>query len=166
MCLPFAHRGWAHAACVGAGPRDHTPSEGNRLERIENEGLRERLERLVNPELLRLLREAHERFGEKLGVGTIPFEVPETAELIEAIRRLSFLIADYARVLSARIDMDDASSIERFKKALAPLAVHRAENAPTRSAPRAEPDPDTDVIDPAEPIPPLEGPAADGPVSE
>jgi len=139
----------------------------NRLERIEEEELDELLLKLVHTDLLGLLQQAHEAFREKLGVGESAVPVPETAELIEAIRELAFLIANYARVMSAAIDIDDEKTIARFRQALAPLAAYRAVNTFTRTpggtAPVVSPepvvspapavDPDTDVIDPEAPIP-------------
>jgi hypothetical protein len=135
----------------------------NRLERIEEESLEELLHKLVHTDLLGLLRRAHEDFAEKLGIGRAIVPVPETGELIEAIRELSFRIANYARVLSAAIDIDDEKTIARFEQALAPLAAYRAMKAVARATGADPVSPDTDVIDPEAPIP---DPMVDVPVSD
>lgn len=139
-----------------------------RIERIDEESLKSRLEALIHPALLPLLEQAHWAFGEKLGVGETEVEIPDSTELIESMRDLSFLIGNYARVLSAQVDIDDDASIARFKKAVAPLTRHRKENGSTPSKKGDVPavvddDPETPipepplVVDPSlDPSPPSE----------
>jgi len=120
-----------------------------RLQRIEEEGLEEDLVSLVHPELLREVRKAHDALGDGLGVGDEPLPPLESRAMLDALRKLSLAISDYARVLAGRVERGDAESERRFLQAMAPLEVHRA----TRGRGSGE-----DEVDPSVP------PADDGPV--
>lgn len=137
-----------------------------RIERIDEESLKSRLEALIHPALLPLLEQAHWAFGEKLGVGETEVEIPDSTELIESMRDLSFLIGDYARVLSAQVDIEDEASIARFKKAIAPLIRHRKENGSTPSRPSASGSSDDDPETPIPEPPLVVDPSADPTPSE
>ncbi len=139
---------------------DEWVASERRLERIEEEGLEERLTALVHPDLLREVRAAHAALGEGLGVGKKPLELPDGRALLESLRALSLAISDYARVLSAKVERGDAKSERRFEEALAPLFHHRAGRGGGAGHDEERPEPPVTPSDPVgpvldEPVPPV-----------
>lgn len=140
-----------------------TESE-NLLTRIDEDGLEAEIVALVGPLFLPFIRAAHLAFGEALGLVSAPREMAETNALGEAVSEASFAISEYGRIMAGELDRADPASVERFKKAMAPLDAFRATHA--RGAPQGgdvEPpvEPETDV-DPEAPIPPIPGGPTEG----
>ncbi len=79
-----------------------------------------------------------------IGAGKKARELPSTTALQEALRSFSKAVAKYCRVLAANVEEDDPQSVERFRKAVAPIDEYRSRQ--TRSA---EP---VDAADPAAPV--------------
>jgi hypothetical protein len=65
-------------------------------------------------------------FGNAIGVGAPPREMPSTTALLEARLAFSRSVASYCRALAMAVEEDDAASHERFRKAVAPIDEFRA----------------------------------------
>lgn len=132
------------------------------LQRIDDEGLSEELEKLVGAEFLTDLRVAHATLGEALGIDA---PQPDSAPgLSEAVNALAAAIADYGRVLAGEVDSEDEESVDAFLRAMTPRDTHRL-NRGRRTAsgqePEAPPDEPTEQ-DPFElELPELPEPPAD-----
>jgi hypothetical protein len=102
-------------------------SEGRRrVARIDAEGLAPRLEALIGTVLLTQMRTATEKLGNAIGAGTELRDVPSRTALAEAVDEFGTAVAAYARVAAAKVDVRDAESVQRFKKAMTPLDEYRA----------------------------------------
>ena len=105
-------------------------AEGKRrLHRIETEGMATELEGLVGADVLRAVRAATTALGEAVGAGPSPREIPSGTALQEALTNFSRNLAAYCRVLAGKVDETSAASVERFRRAVAPLDEYRAARA-------------------------------------
>jgi hypothetical protein len=77
------------------------------------------------PELVAAIEASLRAMGDALGVGPTPREVPTRETLRAERKRLSLAIAAYCRLLSGKVRDDDAASVERFLRAVAPLDEYR-----------------------------------------
>lgn len=97
-------------------------SEGyRRLDRIESEGLKTELEQLVGADIVAAATTASQKLAEAIGVTPGTQEPPAAASLRDARVKFSKAVAAYCRILSAKVDEDDAASIARFSNAVAPV---------------------------------------------
>jgi hypothetical protein len=101
---------------------EHAESE-RRLQIVEEEELREDLERLVGEPFVAELFEAHEAYGKALGITEEKQPAPELS-MVEPLRMMVQLISDYALQVLAfgKLDPDRAVAARR---ALAPIDVFR-----------------------------------------
>ncbi len=88
------------------------------LQRIDDEGVKERLEALAGPIFLRHVERSVARLGEAIGVRGSPVNSPSPRALADAVARFSFAVGAYARALSVDVNEGDESTIERFLSAL------------------------------------------------
>ncbi len=126
-----------------------------RLDRIRDEDLGAEIDRLIGAEMLSAARGATTNLGNVIGVGRTPRDAPTSASMAEMLTRFSRAVGAYTRLLAARVDEDDARSIERFRRAVTPIDEYRAmrgrdSDAPLEPAPAVEPpviggDPDVDA---------------------
>jgi hypothetical protein len=121
------------------------------LPRIEEEGLRARIDALVNPLIVRSAEYAFERIGEVLGIGADASVLPPKRALAEANARFAYAVTNYARALSITLDVDDEAGVRAFLTAMAPIDGTRV--MPGRASARSEDEDDFDV-DPSEPTDP------------
>jgi hypothetical protein len=91
------------------------------LQRIEEESLRPALEALVPKMTLDAIETSVANVASAIGVEGPMSELPAKRALAEARLRFSFAVATYARALSLRIVLDDATTVARFRAALAPV---------------------------------------------
>jgi hypothetical protein len=140
---------WAHATRL--------------LDRIEEEGLEPQIEAMAGPAVLAWIRIALKELGMAIGIGSEPVASTGSSDLMRAVTAFQNAVASYVRVLAAAVDEDDAKSVERFFKAVAPIDQLRS-----RANGSSEPDEEeeTDVV-PVEPTPvvtpvaPTDAPVAD-----
>lgn len=135
----------------GAGwLNDEAPTtwgQANRLlQRIEDEGLARSLDQLLGADVRATATRLTHELGEAIGVGRAPREQLSPTGLQEKMLTFSRAVASYGRQLAANVDESDAASIERFRRAVAPIDAYRS----TRTAKNVEPDPSA----PAEPAAP------------
>lgn len=136
------------------------------LDRIAEQGLEEAVARHVHPGFMARMRRLHARFEEGFGVGDTPLS-PKTGVLSKDIREHADAISNWSRTMAARIDPNDAATIEAFFAVMEPLRLHRS----LLSAGRSSEDEDEGVgdeeislldTDPGMPALPAEGTAATG----
>ncbi len=117
---------------------------GNRLlSRIDAEGLAPVIVRLVHPELLENVRDAHAQLGVVTGLADGVAIAPSGRSLVEARSRFAYAVADYARAVSVGLDVGDRTAVVRFANAMSPIDTYRI----TRSG-----EDDTDVTDAPSPV--------------
>jgi hypothetical protein len=105
-------------------------SEGEwRMQQIEKNGWSAVVGEITRPEFLSAAKRATEAFGEVIGVGRAPREEAPKRGLQLILAQFSRKVAAYVRALAARVDEDDAASIERFRSAVAPIDEFRARRA-------------------------------------
>lgn len=138
--------------------RQWTESE-NHLIRIDEERLEAEVVALVGPLFLPFIRSAHAAFGEALGLGSTPISVADTTAVGVAVDQVSFAIAEYGRMMVGELDRNDPASVERFKKAMAPIDAYRAANSRTTTNEEEDLEVLEDLldVDPIGPIPPVPG---------
>ncbi|MCB9601676.1 MAG: hypothetical protein H6720_15235 [Sandaracinus sp.] len=90
------------------------------LQRIEEEGLRARIDALVTPMLMRSAEVAFEGIGEVLGISADTSSLPPRA-LAEANGRFAYAVTTYARALSITLDPEDEAGVRVFLAAMAPI---------------------------------------------
>ncbi|MEM9453776.1 MAG: hypothetical protein AAGF11_06325 [Myxococcota bacterium] len=105
-----------------------------RVEQIEQEGLREDLDRLVGEDFIHELLAAHQAYGVVLGV-TSPSEVVPPVPLDGPLRALTRAISRYALQVLAFADRDPEHNTTAARRALWPIDVLRQRSA-RRSAGR------------------------------
>lgn len=95
-------------------------SDGDRrLALILEQGLKDELDEVAGEELFEAAKKATTALGEALGVGRTRRDAPRTADLQATVLRFSREVARYARLMAADVDVHDAASVERFRKAVA-----------------------------------------------
>ena len=101
-----------------------------RLDRMERDGDVARVTQLVGEDTLRAARHATAALGEASGVATTtPEPVPASESLQEALFRFSRSVGKYGRLMSARVDEDDAASVAEFLHAMSPIDEYRSTRA-------------------------------------
>lgn len=142
---------------VPVSQRDATQSYGisrRMLARIDGEKLVKTFESIIGPELLAQIRSRTDDLGEAIGAGdTRAPSVPSGNAVQEALSRFGRKVGAYGRVLAAKVDEDDARSVQRFLDAVAPIDAIRAS---FRSTGR-----DDATDEPASPSPELGAPSAE-----
>lgn len=139
-----------------AGYEDEWVQGETLLRRIDDEGLAAELDELAGPPFLDELRKAHAALGEALGVGEeAPPPLPKIGPAVSALAQA---IADYGRVRSAFVDLEDPSSVAAFCEAMRPrdelLARGRRSGSEDEAGPEPEEEaPELDELD--EPLPEL-----------
>lgn len=96
------------------------------LERLDDEGLMRTFELLVGKEVVAHIRAATSELGEEIGTGDKKIEIPSPTALGDALARCGMKIAQYCRLLAAKVDEEDAASVKRFFDAVAPIDAYRA----------------------------------------
>lgn len=92
-----------------------------RIDRIVNEKLRDALVGLVGADVLAAAEDATRTLGEAIGAVGAPRAVPSRNALREKRLKFSRAVAAYCRVLSAKLDEADDASVDRFRRAVAPI---------------------------------------------
>jgi hypothetical protein len=136
-----------------------------RLDRIDDESLGQKLAALVGEQLVTQMRTTTENLGNAIGVGAEHVELPSGTALAEKVAVFARAVAAYARLLSAKVDESDGDSVDRFRRAMAPLDDYRAsrkgstdEEEDTTDVPPVAPvTPATPVMNGA-PVTPVAGP--------
>lgn len=123
-----------------------------RLDRIARHDVGGELALLVGPEHVEAIKKTTAALGEILGVGKTPRPAPSSTAMQDALKALSRAVARYARKLLADVDDEEPSSVERFMRALGPLAEHKA-SLRTRGPSLEEEDPAEPVVVGPEPTP-------------
>ena len=78
-------------------------------------------------DLLALIRSSTDALGESIGAGdTRRAPAPSSTALQEALARFGRKVGAYCRLLAAKVDEDDATSVQRFLDAVAPIDAYRA----------------------------------------
>lgn len=134
-------------------------AEGDRrYRRIVELGLEREIGEVIGADYVEAARRATVELGEAIGTAKKPREVPSRTGLADAMFLFSRGISRYCRLLAAKVDETDAASVERFRKAVAPIDEHRS----TRTPREADEPGDPVVPDaPSEPVTPT--PATDDP---
>lgn len=107
------------------------------LQRIQEEGLRERIDALVSPRQLRFVEKAFADLGLAVGADGERPRLPGRRALLQANTRFAFVVAAYGRALSVRLDETDPDALARFQSALEPVDTFRITG---RAAERTEDD--------------------------
>ena len=133
------------------------------LERIEEEGLRARLDAIVHPSVMQSIERAYAELAAAVGLDGNVTKLPPKRALLEATTRFSLAVAAYARALALKIDETDVDAITRFRDALAPIDPLRVSGR----AGSVEEEGDEDEGDVEEPTPDPNAPfvpASDDPI--
>lgn len=97
-----------------------------RLKVIDERGLAPAIGELVGSDVIDGVRTATATLREALGAGPTPIDIASSTAVAEKIANFSRLVGIYCRILAAKFDESDAASVERFRKAIAPLIEYRA----------------------------------------
>ncbi|MCB9599201.1 MAG: hypothetical protein H6720_02400 [Sandaracinus sp.] len=95
------------------------------LERIREEGLRPRLERVVTPVLLTAVDAAFSELSVAVGAEGGRVRLPARRALFEATASFSYAIAAYARALSTTVDEAEPEDLATFRAALSAIDSFR-----------------------------------------
>jgi hypothetical protein len=128
------------------------------LGRIDQEGLARTIDAVLGPEPLQEVRAVLPRYVAMVRARLT--EAPPAANLLAHTRALQRAIIEYATVIAATVDSDDAETLTAAQQALRPLDNFRDLQAPGRSP--GEPDPAPAPADPGrpgEPASPVPAPA-------
>ncbi|AKF09860.1 hypothetical protein [Sandaracinus amylolyticus] len=142
-------------------------SEGDRVLRvIAQKDLKSELDALIGTDFLQAAKKATTALREALGVGETPRETPSTTRLQHAMQRFSRALGRYARIVAADVDLDDAASVERFRKAvMVPFDQFRTRRTTSGEVESEEPETDP-PSEPTQPVTPTPGPALPSPFIE
>lgn len=141
---------------------------GSRLmERMADEGTRDRIDALAGPAFLRNVEQALDALGEAIGVRGTPISQPSPRALADAVGRFSFAVGAYGRALAVDIVEDDEATIERVVSATSPISELRsrsngeddADDGDDGDTDDADTDTDTDI----EPSDDTDAPSPNGP---
>ena len=97
-----------------------------RLDRIDADGITASVDELVGADVLVAARRATANLREATGAGPAPRDVPSSTALSEATAAFGRELGGYCRVLVAKLDETNASSVARFKRAVFPLDEYRS----------------------------------------
>ncbi|UJR86703.1 hypothetical protein [Sandaracinus amylolyticus] len=139
-------------------------SEGDRVLRvIHQQDLKAAIDELAGPEYHPSAKKATNALREALGVGETPRETPSTTRLQHAMQRFSRALGRYARIVASDVDLDDAASVERFRKAvMVPFDQFRTRRTTSGEVEGEEPATDP-PSEPMQPVIPTPGPALPSP---
>ncbi len=132
------------------------------LERLEEEGLKARVNALIHPKLLASVTRAYGQLGEAIGVVGEIITPPPSRGLAEANARFSYAVGSYARALSVSVTFDDPTTLQRFLDALAPIDAMRVTNAAEEEEESADPEGEEPEVEDKEPLPMPSGPVNGG----
>lgn len=127
------------------------------LTRIDGEGLAPALVELVGSDVLDAARNATAKLREAAGAGPSPREAASSTAVSDAVGAFADALGFYCRLLSSKVRMRDARSVDRFRKAVAPLDEYRASvrNAGAESDDQEETDAEADVLSAPAPAVPI-----------
>lgn len=133
-------------------------SHGNRLlQRIDEEGLARELDQVVGADYHAAAAQLTAELGDAIGVGRVRREALSPTGLQETILVFSRAVGAYCRQLAANVDDSSAASIERFRKAVAPIDAYRSSRGPREDGSDAPVEPDApaapEPTEPADPAP-------------
>jgi hypothetical protein len=115
-------------------------SRANRLlARIEEEKLEREIEALLGRDVHDAMVTVTQALGEAIGVGRKPRAVTSGPSLAEKTQGLSRAVGAYCRQLAANVDESDPESVERFRKAVAPIDAYRSRASATVEEEEEEP---------------------------
>jgi hypothetical protein len=136
------------------------------LERIEEEGLRPRLAKVVTPVLLEAVDSAFAALSVAVGAEGDRVRLPARRALFEATAAFSYAIAAYARALSTTVDESEPGDLATFRAALAAVDTFRiARSASALTEEELDEEGDADPQTPAVPDPDAPFvPASDDPI--
>ena len=127
-----------------------------RLDRMAEEEAMAELEALASPQVVQAIKKSTAALAEAIGVGKTPrSDVPSATAVQETMAKFSRAVGAYTRLLAAKVDEADADSIERFRRAVAPIDEYRSMRGKGGTEPEepAEPEPTEPAVGPAMPSP-------------
>ncbi|MCB9603885.1 MAG: hypothetical protein H6720_26495 [Sandaracinus sp.] len=95
------------------------------IERIDEEGLRPRLQRVVSPVLLEAVDAAFSGLGSAVGAEGGRVRLPARRALFEANAAFSYAVAAYARALAVTVDESEPEEISTYRSALVAVDTFR-----------------------------------------
>ncbi|MCB9631076.1 MAG: hypothetical protein H6721_02865 [Sandaracinus sp.] len=95
------------------------------IERIDEEGLRPRLQRVVSPVLLEAVDAAFAKLGAAVGAVGDRVRLPARRALFEATAAFSYAVAGYARALAVSVDESEPEELAAFRAALGAIDTFR-----------------------------------------
>lgn len=128
-----------------------------RLDRMSEEEQLGELEAVAGPAMVQAIKKGTSALADAIGVGKVARnEVPSATAVQETMAKFSRAVGAYARLLAAKVDEENPASIERFRRAVAPIDEYRSmrgrggsdEAEPGEPEP-AEPQPSEPSIEPA-----------------
>ena len=134
-----------------------------RLDRISDENQLQELEQIATAPMVQAIKKGTTELGEAIGVGkTARHEVPSATAVQETMAKFSRAVGAYARLLAAKVDEENPASIERFRRAVAPIDEYRSMRGRGGSDEPEPVEPDPTEPQPTEPaIEPAPQPAAE-----
>ncbi len=136
------------------------------IERIDEEGLRPRLQRVVSPVLLEAVDAAFAALGAAVGAQGGRVRLPARRALFEASAAFSYAVAGYARALAVTVDESEPEQVAAYRAALSALdafRVMRSSSALTEED--LDEDGDMEPETPSDPVPSgPSAPASDDPI--
>lgn len=100
-----------------------------RLDRIAAEGMTADLTSVVGEPLLSALTTATRELGDAIGVGVVTRDVPSRTALWDRTGDFAQAVGTYCRVLIGRVNERAPASVERFRRAVAPIDEYRLARA-------------------------------------
>jgi hypothetical protein len=100
-----------------------------RYRRVTTESSRDELVAVVGEDLVRLVETTMKALADVLGCGDVPKVAAEAGVLARRIRDVQAAVVAYARALGGSVALGDAASVERFRRAVAPIDELRRSRA-------------------------------------
>lgn len=92
-----------------------------RLARLRSESSRDELIAIIGDDATAWIERATSELGDVIGCGCRPAPAKDAGLLARTIRELQRAIVAYARAVGSTVSTDDPASVERFRRAMAPL---------------------------------------------
>ncbi|AKF06988.1 hypothetical protein [Sandaracinus amylolyticus] len=129
-----------------------------RLDRMSDEETADEVEALAGAAVFAAVKAGTAAIGEAIGVGkaTRASDVPSATALQETLAKFSRAVGAYTRLLAAKVDEEDAASIERFRRAVAPIDDYRAMRGKESGAGAPSEPPVVEPTEPGEPATPAD----------
>ena len=122
-----------------------------RYDRIVELGLEDEIASCIGGEYLPAAHRATVALGEAIGTAKARPDAPGRTALADALTLFTRAVRRYCRILAAKVEEDDAASVERFRKAVLPIDEYR-EGVRARGG--SEEDVDLDpAVTPPTPVP-------------